>query len=83
MLPDLARMASPRERSVIYGLILFAEPWLLQSGRPQCCNRAEGRSRPTFRARPGWLRLMALLVLLLRLLWRGTQPAPILSQAAE
>jgi hypothetical protein len=31
----------------------------------------------------GGFALMALLVLLLRLLWRGTQSAPILSQAAE
>lgn len=84
VLPDLARMASPRERSVIYGLILFAGAYgLLQSGRLAVQFGQKANPDQHFAPALGGFALMALLVLLLRLLWRGTQPAPILSQAAE
>jgi hypothetical protein len=84
MLPDLARMASPRERSVIYGLILFAGAYgLLQSGRLAVQFGQKADPDQHFAPALGGFALMALLVLLLRLLWRGTQSAPILSQAAE
>ncbi|MCK1743605.1 DUF2029 domain-containing protein [Bradyrhizobium sp. 139] len=84
MLPDLIRIASPRERSVIYGLILFAGAYgLLQTARRAVQFGQKADPDQHFAPALGGFALMALLVLLLRLLWRGTQPAPILSQAAE
>ena len=82
-LPDLARMASPRERDVIYGLILFAGAYgLLQSGRLAVQFGQKADPSQHFAPALGGFALMALLVLLLRLLQRGAQPAPALPQAA-
>jgi hypothetical protein len=83
VLPDLPKVASPRERNVIYGLILLAGAYgLLQSARlaVQFGQKADldQHSAPAL----GGFALMALLVLLLTLLWRRTQAAPALPQAA-
>ncbi|WBL79702.1 DUF2029 domain-containing protein [Bradyrhizobium xenonodulans] len=84
MLPDLTRMASPRERGVIYGLILFAGAYgLLQSGRLAMQVGQKADPDQHFAPALGGFALMALLVLLLRLLRRGTRPAPVLPQAAH
>ncbi|WP_445222500.1 glycosyltransferase family 87 protein [Bradyrhizobium sp. Pa8] len=87
LLPDLAQLASARERSVIYGLILLAGAYgMLQSARmaAQFGNEADladmdGKFAPAI----GGFALMSLLVLLARLLRRGTQPAPALPQVAQ
>lgn len=87
MLPDLAQMADTRERSVIYGLILLAGAYgMLQSARlaARFGNEADLTGMDDkFTPSIGGFAMMALLVLLLRLLWRATQPAPIAALAAE
>lgn len=84
ILPDLTRMASSRERSVMYGLILLAGAYgLLQAGRLAVQFGQKADPDQHFAPAIGGFALMALLVLLLRLLWRATQPAPIVPQAAE
>ncbi len=83
-LPDLARMARPAERSVIYGLILLAGAYgLVQSARLAVQFGQKADPNQHFAPALGGFALIALLVLLLRLLWRGTQPVPVLPQAAE
>ncbi|MGM4872195.1 glycosyltransferase 87 family protein [Bradyrhizobium sp. 956_D2_N1_5] len=87
LLPDLVQLASARERSVIYGLILLAGAYgMLQSARmaAQFGNEADladmdGKFAPAI----GGFALMSLLVLLARLLRRGTQPAPALPQVVQ
>lgn len=82
-LPDLAGMASPRERDVTYGLILIAGAYgLLQSARLAVQFGQKADPSQHFAPALGGFALMTLLVLLLRLLWRGTQPAPVLPQTA-
>ncbi|MBW7974000.1 glycosyltransferase family 87 protein [Bradyrhizobium sp. BR 10289] len=82
-LPDLAKMASPRERNLIYGLILIAGAYgLLQSGRLAVQFGQKADPSQHFAPAIGGFALMALLVLLLRLVWRGTEPASVLPQAA-
>jgi Glycosyltransferase family 87 len=77
MLPDLTRIASQRERSVMYALILLAGAYgLLQSAK------LAAQFGEHFVPALGGLALMALLGLVLRLLWRGTQPAPVLPQGS-
>jgi len=84
ILPDLARMARPGERSVIYGLILLAGAYgLVQSARLAVQFGQKADPNQHFAPALGGFALIALLVLLLRLLWRGTQPVPVLPQAAE
>ncbi|WP_354096927.1 glycosyltransferase family 87 protein [Bradyrhizobium sp. RT10b] len=83
--PHLALAAGVR--SVIYGLILLAGAYgMLQSARmaAQFGNEADladmdGKFAPAI----GGFALMSLLVLLARLLRRGTQPAPALPQVAQ
>jgi hypothetical protein len=83
-LPNLTRMARARERSVIYGLILLAGAYgLVQSARLAVQFGQKADHSQHFAPAIGGFALMTLLVLLLRLLWRGTQPAPALPQAAE
>lgn len=83
LLPDLARMTSPRERAVIYGLILFAGAYgLLQSGR-LAAQYGEGvdlasNSTPAL----GGFVMMALLALLLRVMLRAPQPEARLARPA-
>ncbi|MHC2622727.1 hypothetical protein ACVIW2_004759 [Bradyrhizobium huanghuaihaiense] len=84
ILPDLATLASPRERSWMYGLILLAGAYgLLQSAR--LAVQVEQTADPSRHFTPaiGGFALMALLFLLLGLLWRRTQPAPASPQAAQ
>ncbi|WP_245502044.1 glycosyltransferase family 87 protein [Bradyrhizobium guangzhouense] len=88
LLPNLALLASARERSVIYGLILLAGAYgMLQSARlaAQFGEEQAYLAGLTDRFAPalGGFAMMALLVLLLRLLWRGMQSAAVLPQAAE
>lgn len=87
LLPDLVQMANARERSVIYGLILLAGAYgMLQSGRlaAQFGNEADlSDVDDKFTPAVGGLAMMVLLFLLVRLLWRATQPAPVLPQAAQ
>ena len=77
MLPDLVRLASPRERGVVYGLILLAGAYgLLQSARlaAQYGQKVDLDEHVT--PAIAGLALMALLALLLRILWRKALPAP-------
>jgi hypothetical protein len=89
ILPDLMQMANTRERSFLYGLILLAGAYgMLQSARlaAQFGNVAEmtgDDDKFTFTPSIGGLAMMALLAVLLRLLWRATQPAPVVAQPAE
>jgi len=82
ILPDLARLASPRARGWMYGLILLAGSYgLLQSAR----LAAQFGQKPSqdFAPAMGGFALMALLLLLLGLLWRQAQPAPASPHAAQ
>ena len=82
-LPDLVQVASPRERDVSYGLILLAGAYgLLQSARLAVQFGQKADPSEHFAPALGGFALMALLVILLRLVWRGTQPVPALRQAA-
>jgi hypothetical protein len=84
ILPDLARTARRRERSVIYGLILLAGAYgLVQSARLAIQFGQKADFSQHFAPALGGFALIALLVLLLRLLWRRTQSVLILPQAAE
>lgn len=84
ILPHLATIARSRERSLIYGLILLAGAYgLVQSARLAIQFGQKADSSQHFAPALGGFALIALLVLLLRLLWRGTQSAFILPQAAE
>ncbi|UQR64455.1 DUF2029 domain-containing protein [Bradyrhizobium sp. C-145] len=84
MLPDLAQVANVRERSFVYGLILLAGAYgMLQSARLAAQFGNEADLDDKFTPSLGGFAMMALLAMLLRLLWRGLQPAPIVTQAAE
>ena len=88
LLPDLALLASARERSVIYGLILLAGAYgMLQSARlaAQFGEEQAYLAGLTDRFAPalGGFAMMALLALLLRLLWRGMKSASVLPQVAQ
>jgi hypothetical protein len=84
MLPDLARLASPRERSVMYGLILLAGAYgLLQSARIAAQFGQKVDPDQHFAPAIAGLAMMALLALLLKMLWRGARPAPVLPQVAR
>ncbi|MBR0718730.1 glycosyltransferase family 87 protein [Bradyrhizobium liaoningense] len=76
MFPDLAKVASPRERSVIYALVLVAGAYgLLQSARLAAQYGQKVDLDQHFAPAVGGLALMALLALLLRMLLRKTQRA--------
>jgi len=75
LLPDLARMASARERSVIYGLVMLAGA----HGLLQVTGLAQSAQNMALAA----LATMALLVLLLSILLRKTQPALVSSPEPE
>ncbi|WP_271582253.1 glycosyltransferase family 87 protein [Bradyrhizobium sp. CCBAU 45389] len=80
ILPDLAGLASPRERSWMYGLILLAGAYgLLQSARLAAQVDPSRHFTPAI----GGFALMALLLLLLKLLWSRGQPAPARPQTAQ
>ena len=84
MLPDLERLASVRERSFAYGLIMLAGAYcMLQSARlaAKFGNQTDltGVDAPSV----GGFAMTALLALLLRLQWRATQPALVAPRAAE
>lgn len=82
LLPDLARMASPRERSVIYGLILLAGAYgLLQSARLAAQFGQRVDLDQHFAPAIAGIALIALLGLLLRLLLRRA-PLPVTPSAA-
>jgi len=82
ILPDLARLASPRARGWMYGLILLAGAYgLLQSAR--LAVQFGQKPGQDFAPAMGGFALMALLLLLLGLLWRQAQPAPASPQAAQ
>ncbi len=84
MLPDLSRVASARERSVMYALILLAGAYgLLQSARMAVQFGQKVDLDQHFAPAIAGLAMMALLALLLKVLWRMAQPAQILHQAAE
>jgi hypothetical protein len=78
LLPDLATLASPRERGAIYGLILLANAYgLLQSARLAAENvDASGLERYAMPAVGGFA-LMAVLAMLLWLLLRDAKPAAV------
>lgn len=83
ILPDLARLASPRERSWMYGLILLAGAYgLLQSAR--LAVQVEQNTSQDFAPAMGGFALMALLLLLLKLLWsRQREPIALSRQAGS
>jgi hypothetical protein len=87
LLPDLLQVASARERTGIYGLILLAGAYgMLQSGRLAALYGNEADLPDTddkFAPAVGGVAMMLLLALLLRVLWRATRPAPVLPQAAQ
>ncbi|UPK38659.1 DUF2029 domain-containing protein [Bradyrhizobium sp. 186] len=84
LLPDIAKVASARERSVIYGLILLAGAYgMLQSARLAAQFGNDADMDEKFAPAIGGFALISLLVLLLRLLWRGTQLVTALPQAAQ
>jgi hypothetical protein len=83
LLPDLKRVASPRERSIFYGLILVAGAYgLLQSARLAVQYGQKVDLDQHFAPAIAGLALMALLGLLLKMLLRGEQPAATLVRAA-
>ncbi|WP_439370686.1 glycosyltransferase family 87 protein [Bradyrhizobium sp. DASA03120] len=87
ILPDLTQMANARERGFVYGLILLAGAYgMLQSARLAAqfgsdadLTGMEDKLAPSI----GGFAMMALLALLLRLLWRATQPVAAVPQPAE
>jgi hypothetical protein len=87
LLPGLAQVASTRERSVLYGLILLAGAYgMLQSARLSAqfgdeafVSGLDDRFAPAL----GGFAIAAVLALLLRLLWRGLQTTDLLPQAAQ
>ncbi|MDA9407656.1 glycosyltransferase family 87 protein [Bradyrhizobium sp. CCBAU 45384] len=88
LLPDLALLASARERGIVYGLILLAGAYgMLQSARlaAQFGEEQAYLAGLTDRFAPalGGFAMMALLAVLLRLLWRGMQSASVLPRAAQ
>lgn len=70
LLPDLPRVTSPRERSVMYGLIMLAGAY----GLLQSTTLAAGFDE-RFKPAVAGVALIALLAMLLRTLWRNAQPA--------
>ncbi|WP_431201014.1 glycosyltransferase family 87 protein [Bradyrhizobium betae] len=87
LLPNLAQLAKARERSLIYGLILLAGAYgMLQSARlaAQFDNEASLTAMDDkFAPAVGGFAMLALLMVLLRLLWRGMRPAPVLPESAQ
>jgi hypothetical protein len=74
LLPDLAGMASPRERGVMYGLIMLAGCYgLLQTARMAA---QYGQRDQHFAPAVAGLAVIALLALLLRILLRKASPVP-------
>ena len=84
MLPDLSRVASARERRVMYALILLAGAYgLLQSARMAAQFGQKVDLDQHFAPAIAGLAMMALLGLLLKVLWRTARPTQMLQQAAE
>jgi hypothetical protein len=84
LLPELGKMATSRERSVMYGLILLAGGYgLLQSARIAAQFGQKVDLDQHFAPAIAGLAMIALLALLLKVLWRAAQPAQVLQQAAE
>ncbi len=84
MLPDLAKLASPRERSVMYGLILLAGAYgLLQSARLAAQFGPKADTNQHFSPALAGLAMLVLLALLVKMLWRGAWPAPARPQVAR
>lgn len=78
LLPDLASLASPRERSAIYALLLLANAYgLLQSARLSAENVTATDLQNYTAPAVGGFALMTILAILLRCLWRNTRPAAI------
>ena len=74
LLPDLVRLATARERNIIYGLVLLAGAYgLIQSTRLTALSRQDLDQH--FTPAVAGLAMMVLLALLLRILLRKTQPA--------
>lgn len=74
LLPDLARMASARERSVMYGLILLAGGYgLVQSARVAAQFGQKVDPAQHFAPAVAGLAMLALLALLLKILLRGAK----------
>ncbi|MCK1621866.1 DUF2029 domain-containing protein [Bradyrhizobium sp. 160] len=84
MLPDLAKLASARERGVMYGLILLAGAYgLLQSARLTVQFGPKADSSQHFTPAIAGLAMMALLALLLKMLWQGARPASVQHQTTH
>lgn len=78
LLPDLASLASPRERSAIYALLLLANAYgLLQSARLSAENVTASDLQNYTAPAVGGFALMTMLAILLRCLLRDARPAAI------
>ncbi|WP_426611773.1 glycosyltransferase family 87 protein [Bradyrhizobium sp. McL0616] len=78
LLPDLASLASPRERGAIYGLILLANAYgLLQSARLSAENGGASGLQRYMTPAVGGFALMVVLAMLLWLLLRDAKPAAV------
>ncbi|WP_275199837.1 hypothetical protein [Bradyrhizobium sp. CSA207] len=70
LLPDLPKVTSPRERSVMYGLIMLAGAY----GLLQSTNLAADFDKQ-FKPAAAGVAIIVLLAMLLRMLWRNAPPA--------
>jgi hypothetical protein len=78
LLPDLASLASPRERGAIYGLILLANAYgLLQSARLSAENVSASGLQRYMTPAVGGFALMVVLAMLLWFLLRDAKPAAV------
>ncbi|WP_375311320.1 glycosyltransferase family 87 protein [Bradyrhizobium sp. A5] len=69
LLPDLPKVTSPGERSIMYGLVMLAGAY----GLLQSIGLAAGLDE-RFKPAIAGIALIALLAMLLRMLWRNAQP---------
>jgi hypothetical protein len=69
LLPDLPKVTSPGERSIMYGLVMLAGSY----GLLQSIGIAAGLDE-RFKPAIAGIALIALLAMLLRILWRTAQP---------
>ncbi|GGI31919.1 glycosyltransferase family 87 protein [Bradyrhizobium guangdongense] len=78
LIPDLAGLASPRQRGAIYALLLLANAYgLLQSARLSAENVAAGGLERSLTPAVGGFALMAVLAMLLWVLRREARPAAV------
>jgi hypothetical protein len=78
LLPELSGLASPRERGIIYGLLLLTNAYgLLQSARLSAASVGASGLERTMTPAVGGFALMAVLAMLLWLMLRDARPAAV------